>query len=154
MGCSQQSGFDCNFLADKQKRSPAVFTHVTNVGVCCVYCCRFLLCFLMVGVLALYQMGSAVLVGQHELSSNGKVAMVAGAAGSTRCVVALCLNNAARLPGHMLMPAGRVTAGLLGCGAEAGAADACPQACWCCWLWLLRCRCGVAAGEQSTDMLT
>ncbi|KAF6251968.1 Nodulin-like-domain-containing protein [Scenedesmus sp. NREL 46B-D3] len=39
---------------------------------------RFLLSFLMVGVLALYQMASAVLVGQHHLSSDGKVAMVAG----------------------------------------------------------------------------
>jgi hypothetical protein len=33
----------------------------------------------MVGVLALYQMGSAVLVGQHELSRDGKAGMVAGA---------------------------------------------------------------------------
>ncbi|WIA09948.1 hypothetical protein OEZ85_010161 [Tetradesmus obliquus] len=39
---------------------------------------RFLSSFLLVGVLALYQMASAVLVGQHELSSDGKAAMVAG----------------------------------------------------------------------------
>jgi hypothetical protein len=37
----------------------------------------------MVGVLALYQMASAVLVGQHELSRDGKIAMVAGAAADT-----------------------------------------------------------------------
>lgn len=50
----------------------------------CALACRFLSSFLLVGVLALYQMASAVLVGQHELSSDGKAAMVAGAAAATQ----------------------------------------------------------------------